>query len=106
MARRVPISRVLPARLASSVLVDPNTAPTATDFFDALRRATACAGQVSEGEGHIIRALEAENIESRPVWKPMHLQPLFEGVECVGGDVAADLFFHGICLPSSSNLSD
>ncbi len=54
----------------------------------------------------LIRALEAENIESRPVWKPMHLQPLFDGVECVGGAVAADLFEHGLCLPSSSNLSD
>ena len=54
----------------------------------------------------LIRALEAENIESRPVWKPMHLQPLFEGVECVGGDVAADLFHNGICLPSSTNLPD
>ena len=54
----------------------------------------------------IIRALDAENIESRPVWKPMHLQPLFEGVECEGGDVAADLFRNGICFPSSTNLGD
>ena len=54
----------------------------------------------------LIRALEAENIESRPVWKPMHLQPVFDGAECVGGAVATELFQHGICLPSSSNLSD
>ncbi|MFO0608582.1 MAG: DegT/DnrJ/EryC1/StrS family aminotransferase [Polyangiales bacterium] len=50
------------------------------------------------------RALEAENIESRPVWKPMHLQPVFEGVECVGGAVAEDLFRRGICFPSSTNM--
>lgn len=53
----------------------------------------------------IIRALEAENIESRPVWKPMHLQPVFRGVETLGGEVAADLFSRGICLPSSTNMS-
>ncbi len=51
------------------------------------------------------RALEAENIESRPVWKPMHLQPVFQGVECVGGAVAEDLFRRGICFPSSTNMS-
>lgn len=50
-------------------------------------------------------ALEAENIEARPVWKPIHLQPLFAGCESVGGAVAADLFTRGLCLPSGSNLS-
>jgi pyridoxal phosphate-dependent aminotransferase EpsN len=54
----------------------------------------------------VIKALEAQNIESRPVWKPMHLQPIFHGVECIGGEVAEDVFRHGICLPSSSNMSD
>jgi pyridoxal phosphate-dependent aminotransferase EpsN len=49
-------------------------------------------------------ALEAENIEARPVWKPMHLQPVFAGYESVGGAVAEDLFEHGLCLPSGSNL--
>jgi pyridoxal phosphate-dependent aminotransferase EpsN len=51
-------------------------------------------------------ALESENIEARPVWKPMHLQPVFSGCECVGGSVSEDLFLHGLCLPSGSNLSD
>ncbi len=49
-------------------------------------------------------ALEAENIEARPVWKPMHLQPVFAGCEHVGGGVAEDLFENGLCLPSGSNL--
>lgn len=51
-------------------------------------------------------ALEAENIEARPVWKPMHLQPVFAGCECVGGTVAHTLFTHGLCLPSGSNLTE
>ena len=51
-------------------------------------------------------ALEAENIEARPVWKPMHLQPVFAACEAVGGDVAAGFFANGLCLPSGSNLSE
>jgi dTDP-4-amino-4,6-dideoxygalactose transaminase len=51
-------------------------------------------------------ALEAENIESRPVWKPMHLQPVFSQYEAVGGAVAEDLFERGLCLPSGSNLTE
>ncbi len=50
-------------------------------------------------------ALEAENIESRPLWKPMHLQPVFRGCEVVGGAVAADLFKHGLCLPSGTAMT-
>jgi pyridoxal phosphate-dependent aminotransferase EpsN len=50
-------------------------------------------------------ALGAENIEARPVWKPMHLQPVFAGCECFGGEVAEDLFNRGLCLPSGSNLT-
>ena len=53
----------------------------------------------------VIAALEEENIESRPVWKPMHLQPLFADAPRVGGAVAEDLFRRGICLPSSSSLT-
>ena len=50
-------------------------------------------------------ALEAENIEARPVWKPMHLQPVFGTCEYIGGRVAQDLFERGLCLPSGSSLS-
>jgi pyridoxal phosphate-dependent aminotransferase EpsN len=53
----------------------------------------------------LIRSLDAANIESRPVWKPMHLQPLYAGCARFGGEVAEDLFRRGICLPSSSSLS-
>lgn len=51
-------------------------------------------------------ALEAEDIEARPVWKPMHQQPVFREFETVGGSVAEDLFAHGLCLPSGSNLTE
>lgn len=50
-------------------------------------------------------ALEAENIEARPVWKPMHLQPVFAAYEAVGGSVAESFFRDGLCLPSGSNLT-
>ncbi len=50
-------------------------------------------------------ALEAENIESRPIWKPMHLQPVFASCRAVGGAVSAQIFEHGLCLPSGSNLA-
>jgi dTDP-4-amino-4,6-dideoxygalactose transaminase len=49
-------------------------------------------------------ALEAENIESRPVWKPMHLQPVFTGYKICGGAVSEDLFDRGLCLPSGTAL--
>lgn len=51
-------------------------------------------------------ALEAVNIESRPLWKPMHLQPLCKDLPYYGGKVCEDLFENGLCLPSGSNLND
>jgi len=50
-------------------------------------------------------ALDAEGIEARPVWKPMHLQPLYAQSPLVGGGVSDELFAHGLCLPSGSNLT-
>jgi dTDP-4-amino-4,6-dideoxygalactose transaminase len=51
-------------------------------------------------------ALEADNIESRPLWKPMHLQPIFQRYPYYGEKVAETLFENGLCLPSGSNLMD
>ena len=51
-------------------------------------------------------ALEAENIEARPVWKPMHLQPVLAHAARVGGAVSERLFAHGLCLPSGSQMAD
>lgn len=58
----------------------------------------------------VMDALEAENIESRPIWKPMHLQPVFEGYDfittCEAGSVAEDIFCRGLCLPSDIKNTD
>src|SRR5690625_4616447 len=58
----------------------------------------------------IIERLDAENIEARPVWKPMHLQPLFEGVTYYpheeGNSISDRLFEQGLCLPSGSNMTE
>jgi dTDP-4-amino-4,6-dideoxygalactose transaminase len=51
-------------------------------------------------------ALEEENIESRPIWKPMHLQPVFKGRRVRSGKVSEHLFRHGLCLPSGTAMSD
>ncbi len=51
-------------------------------------------------------AFEAKNIESRPLWKPMHLQPVFEKHPFYGNKVAETLFENGLCLPSGSNLTE
>ncbi len=54
---------------------------------------------------HIRLALEEHNIEARPLWKPMHLQPVFDGCPYYGGTVAEELFDKGLCLPSGSSLT-
>lgn len=50
--------------------------------------------------------LEAANIEARPLWKPMHLQPVYRRCEVLGGEVSEGLFQRGLCLPSGSGLSE
>lgn len=54
----------------------------------------------------VMEALEKENIESRPVWKPMHMQPFFVEYDYVGGDVSEKLFENGVCLPSDTKMTD
>lgn len=54
----------------------------------------------------LVRELEIEDIEGRPVWRPMHTQPMFADAPRVGGAVAEKLFAYGICLPSSSSLDE
>lgn len=51
-------------------------------------------------------ALNAENIESRPLWKPMHMQPIYKGADFFGTGLCEKLFETGLCLPSGSNLSE
>lgn len=54
----------------------------------------------------VMEALEAENIESRPVWKPMHMQPFFAKYDYIGGEVSEKLFENGVCLPSDTKMTD
>jgi len=63
-------------------------------------------GQIRVTTDDLRLALEKENIESRPLWKPMHLQPVFRDCPAYVNGVSEYLFEHGLCLPSSSTLSD
>lgn len=54
----------------------------------------------------VMIALEEDNIESRPVWKPMHMQPFFEKYDYIGGHVSEKLFENGVCLPSDTKMTD
>lgn len=54
----------------------------------------------------IMEALEKENIEARPIWKPMHMQPFFEQFDYVGTNVSEKLFDNGVCLPSDTKMTD
>lgn len=72
-------------RWLSSILVDPNTGVSRED---------------------IRLALEKDNIEARPLWKPMHMQPIFNNSPFYGNGVSEELFEKGLCLPSGSNLTE
>ena len=67
---------------------------------------TVAPEQFGAAREDIRLALEAEDIESRPLWKPMHLQPAFAGCEVVGGAVAEGLFARGLCLPSGTAMTE
>ena len=55
----------------------------------------------------ILLALEKENIEARPIWKPLHLQPVFEGCDFIGEErVSEKIFDSGVCLPSDTKMTD
>ncbi|NLY66959.1 MAG: aminotransferase class I/II-fold pyridoxal phosphate-dependent enzyme [Tissierellia bacterium] len=73
-------------------------------------RLNDCYSGHSKGSGilpvDIIEALEKENIESRPLWKPMHLQPFFAGYDYIGENVSGNLFEKGLCLPSDTKMTD
>lgn len=62
------------------------------------------SGQVKPVD--IMEALEKENIESRPIWKPMHMQPVFEEFDFIGEGVSEKIFESGVCLPSDTKMTD
>jgi len=71
---------------------------------------TLAGADASHRRDHVMRSLERHSIEARPVWKPMHLQPLYRGApyfpHAEDDDVSARLFDTGLCLPSGSNMSE
>ena len=54
----------------------------------------------------VMVALEKENVESRPIWKPMHIQPFFEGYDFMGKGIAESIFESGVCLPSDTKMTE
>lgn len=86
-----------------SVLKEPNNDWFSNHWLTGIVIDEAKIGKSAE---ELRLAFEKENIESRPLWKPMHLQPIFEKYPYYGGDIAENLFKNGLCLPSGSNLTD
>ena len=85
------------------VFVEPNSDFFSNHWLSAIEIDESIAGFSRED---LRLAFEKENIESRPLWKPMHLQPVFENTPYYGSNVAEKLFNYGLCLPSGSNLTD
>jgi dTDP-4-amino-4,6-dideoxygalactose transaminase len=86
------------------VHVEQNTAVFSNHWLSAILVDPSKTGGINRED--IRLALEKDNIESRPLWKPMHLQPLCKDFPYYGGRVCETLFENGLCLPSGSNLSD
>lgn len=83
------------------------TEPTDDYFSNHWLSAVAIDSEIAGFSREDLRlTLEKDNIESRPLWKPMHLQPVFENCSYYGQKVAEELFENGLCLPSGSNLTD
>jgi dTDP-4-amino-4,6-dideoxygalactose transaminase len=76
---------------------------TCNRWLSVVRIDTATAGITPD---ELRLALAAEKIESRPVWKPLHLQPVFHNCRHRGGQVAESIFREGLCLPSGSALTE
>lgn len=95
-------SSIFKENTAINVFSEPNS-----DYFSN-HWLSAISVNVSQGKSseEIRLLLEAENIESRPLWKPMHMQPIFKDAPYYGETVSEELFNNGLCLPSGSNLSD
>jgi len=83
---------------------EPNTNYSSNYWLTAILIDPALTGGISREDVRL--ALDAENIESRPLWKPMHLQPVYQGAKFYGTGICEKLFEQGLCLPSGSNLTE
>jgi dTDP-4-amino-4,6-dideoxygalactose transaminase len=83
---------------------EPNSDYFSNYWLTAILIDPALSGGISREDVRL--ALDDENIESRPLWKPMHMQPVYEGTKFFGSGVCEKLFEQGLCLPSGSNLTE
>jgi len=83
---------------------EPNTSYYSNYWLTAILIDPMLTGGISREDVRL--ALDDENIESRPLWKPMHMQPVYEGSKFYGSGICERLFEQGLCLPSGSNLTD
>ena len=102
------INQLYRERLASikglSFLTEPDEKYYSNFWLTTVLIDTKLSGGITREDLRL--ALQAENIDSRPLWKPMHLQPVFEKYHQYINGVSEDLFEKGLCLPSGSNLTD
>lgn len=89
---------------AITVFSEPNENYFSNHWLSAITINSSLNGGKSREDLRLL--LETENIESRPLWKPMHLQPVFKDAPYYGGTISENLFDTGLCLPSGSNLTD
>jgi len=82
---------------------EPNSSYFSNYWLTAILIDPALSGGINREDVRL--ALDAYNIESRPLWKPMHMQPVYEGTKFYGSGVCENLFERGLCLPSGSNLT-
>jgi dTDP-4-amino-4,6-dideoxygalactose transaminase len=86
-----------------TVFSEPNSDYYSNHWLSCITLDSSVLGRSTED---LRLALENENIECRPLWKPMHLQPVFKKYPYYGGKVSQNLFENGLCLPSGSNLNE
>ena len=107
--RRVEARRTILARYVAALGSRPGWSFMPEASFGRATHWLSCAvidsAAAGETRDDVIERLAAAEIEARPVWKPLHLQPAFSGAQTLGGEVAAQLFRDGICLPSGSSLT-
>ena len=106
VAKRRAVHDFYAALFLSDAAVSVFSEPT-SDFFSNhwLSAITVASSETGKSREALRLYLESKNIESRPLWKPMHLQPIFKDAPYYGGRCAETLFEVGLCLPSGSNLS-
>jgi pyridoxal phosphate-dependent aminotransferase EpsN len=109
LEERVAQRRAVFERYRAGLADVPGLTPMPEPAYGRSTRWLSCflvdAEELGATRDDLLAALAAADVEARPVWKPMHLQPLYAGCARHGGDVAAGLYARGVCLPSSSSLA-